>query len=364
MIPRPRIALLFNQSAENATLSYQHGWPRALLSSPWFDATPINLARRALGDKLDVAGQLATERYDAIVLLHSVFSNAQELRGPLLWLLARLSAPKVYFIGNEYKLMPEKMRFCRQLGVALLVTQSNDPRVLALYRGALGCAVTSIPNTGFDSGTFRPTTNLSERPIDIGYRSYEAPLYLGNNEKQEIARAWTSAAATLGLRADISLDPNERFDSTGYAAFLNRCRSQIGTESGGDYFDLDDTVRKLVIAYVSKHPSATWTEVSRDIFSTLPPGIPMRIISGRQVEAAACKTVQILFEGRYNDYLRPDEHYIPLRKDLGNLAEVAAKLRDDAFCRDLVENAYDLALQEFTYERLGERFARDLQTIL
>ena len=364
MIKKSRIALLYSQSASNATLSYQHGWPRALMRSPHFDATPMNLGDRALSDRVEIARRLATGRFDAIVMLHSVFSNAQELRGPLLWLLARLSPPKVYFIGNEYKLMPEKMRFCRQLGVALLVTQSNDPRVLSLYQGALGCAVTSIPNTGFDSNTFRPTTPLRERTIDVGYRSYEAPLYLGNNEKQEIAQAWKIAGALHGFKVDISMAPADRFDAAGYAAFLNRCRAQIGTESGGDYFDLEDTTRNRVNAYMRDHPSATWPDIKRDIFATLPQGIPMRIISGRQVEAAACKTVQILFEGRYNEFLRPDEHYIPLRKDLGNLAEVAEKLRDDDLCHDLVLNAYDLAMSEFTYERLADRFARVLQPIL
>lgn len=364
MMQRPRIALLFSQSAANATLSYQHGWPRALMACQHFDATPVNLAGRALSDRVEIAKRLATGRFDAIVMLHSVFSNAQELRGPLLWLLARLSPPKVYFVGNEYKLMPEKMSFCRQLGVALLVTQSNDPRVLALYRDALGCAVTSIPNTGFDSSVFRPTTLLRERKIDIGYRSYEAPLYLGNNEKQEIAQAWAIAGERHGFKVDISMAPADRFDTAGYAAFLNRCRAQIGTESGGDYFDLEDTVRKRVNGYVQGHPSATWPDIKRDIFATLPQGIPMRIISGRQVEAAACKTVQILFEGRYNEFLRPDEHYIPLRKDLSNIAEAAEKLRDYDLCDDLVRNAYDLAMSEFTYERLADRFARALQPIL
>ena len=359
-----RIALLFVQSGENATLSYQHGWPQAFMKSPLFDCTPINLAGLSFGDRLAVARRLHAGKLDAIVLLHSVFSNQQNLRGLLFWALAACGVPKAYFIGNEYKLMPEKMRFCRLLGVSLLVTQSNDERVLALYRTALGCAVTCIPNTGIDTKLFRPTTALVDRPIDIGYRSYEAPLYLGNNEKQEIAAAWKAAAERYGLRIDISMAPEDRFDAAGYASFLNRCRAQIGTESGGDYFNLDDLTRNRVNAYARLYPQAGWPEIKREIFDVIPLGIPMRIISGRQVEAAACKVVQILHEGRYNDLLIPDVHYIPLRKDMSNVDEVVTKLRDGAYCRRLVDAAYNLAMSELTYNRLIERFFASLSAIL
>ncbi len=355
-----RIALLFVQSGENATLSYQHGWPQAFMKSPLFDCTPINLAGLSFGDRLAVARRLHAGKLDAIVLLHSVFSNQQNLRGLLFWALAACGVPKAYFIGNEYKLMPEKMRFCRLLGVSLLVTQSNDERVLALYRTALGCAVTCIPNTGIDTKLFRPTTALVDRPIDIGYRSYEAPLYLGNNEKVEIAQFFARRAGIFSLNVDISLDPRHRFDAPGYAAFLNRCGGQIGTEAGGDYFELTDRTRNRVNAWVDRHPSDGWPEVRQRFFDDYGPAVPIRIISGRQVEAAACKTVQILFEGRYNGYFQPDVHFIPLRKDFGNADEAMGKLRDVDYCSQLVENALEVVMVELTYDCLIRKFHQAL----
>lgn len=355
-----RIALVFCQSQANSTLSYHHGWPRAFAQSRLFEVTPINLAGRRWSDRLAIAQTAVTGRFDAIVFLHSAFSNAQELRGPLLWLFAQIRAPKAYFIGNEYKLMPEKMRFCRTLGVSLLVTQSNDPRVLALYREALGCEVACIPNTGCDLDLFRPTTDLAARPIDLGYRAFDAPLYLGNNEKAAIAEFFEGVAARYSLRTDISLDPKSRFDAPGYAAFLNRCRGQIGTESGGDFFELTDATRKKVNAYLDAHPTAGWPELERLFFAGYGPSIPMRIISGRQVEAAACKTVQVLFEGRYNDFFQPDVHYIPLRKDFANIDDVVAKLRDDRYCRRVTDAAFEVVQAELTYDRLVEKFAAAL----
>lgn len=359
-----RIALLYWQAEENATLSYQHGWPRAFCESPLFDAVPLNLANTEWGDRWAFLRILSQRRFDAIVMLHSVFSNQPRLRRFLFWLVARCPQPKAFFIGNEYRAMPEKIEFCRDVGLSLLITQSNDPRVLALYRDAIGCAVDSVPNTGCDLSVFRPGPSLERRPIDLGYRSYEAPFYLGNFEKTEIAEYFTAHAAAFGLRVDISMSPDDRFDAAGYAAFLNRCRGQIGTESGTDFFELTDALRHRVHALERENPAVGWPEVKARIFEGMKPTVPMRIISGRQVEAAACKTVQILFEGRYNGYFAPDVHYIPLAKDFANIDEVMHKFRDDAFCGQLVDNAYDVAVGEFTYERLVGRFATILAPLL
>jgi hypothetical protein len=359
-----RIALLFWQSQINATLSYQHGWPRAFMESPLFDCAPINLACDRLRDRWAIARLLWQGRFDAVVLLHSVFSNQQNLRRLLLWLVSHCRQPKAFFIGNEYKNMPEKMRFCRDLGLSLLVSQSNDLRVHKLYNAELGCRVAGIPNTGFDPAVFRPTTALGERKIDIGYRAYPAPLYLGNNEKAEIADYFLEQAGRLGLRIDISMSEADRFDEAGYAGFLNRCRGQIGTESGGDYFELTDATRLRVNAYLKERPDAGWPEIKRRFFDGYGPSVPMRIISGRQVEAAACKTVQILFRGRYNDMLQPDVHYIPLATDFSDIDEAMRKFRDDAFCVDVTDHAYDVAMTELRYERLVEKFSHALADVL
>jgi len=359
-----RIALLFAQGRANATLSYQHGWPRAFMDSPLFDVVPFNFAERTLAERAALVAKIATARVDAIVLLHSIYSNQNELRGPLPWLLGRLPQPKAYFIGNEYKGMPEKMAFCRALRLSLLISQCNSPVVLDLYRRELGCAVDSVPNTGVDEKIFFSSMPLKERPIDIGYRSFDAPWYLGNREKVEIADYFRAAADRADLRVDISLDPKDRFDPLGYAAFLNRCRGQIGTESGGDFFELNDATRKAVNAFTNQNPQATWSEVKQRFFDNYGPSKSLRIISGRQVEAAACKSAQILFEGEYNGYFHAGTHYIPLRKDYSNADDAIRMLRDDALCASIVDAAYEVVRQELTYPKLVERFATVLRGVL
>jgi len=335
-----------------------------MLKSSLIKCVHFNLANQTLAAQMAIARRLHSEPFDAVVLLHSVFSNQQYLRRFLLWTVAFHDAPKAFFIGNEYKLMPEKIRFCKQLRIKLLVTQSKDERVSSLYKNALGCKVACVPNTGIDPKIFSPTTPLQNRPNTIGYRSNPSIWYMGNDEKTAITDWFQANESRIGVKVDASLSPSDRFDAQGYAKFLNRCRGQLGTESGGDYFELTDRTRKKVNAYTRKYPAATWTEIKSLFFDHYGPSIPLRIISGRQVEAAACKTVQILFEGRYNDYLKPDKHYIPLKKDFSNFDEVMQKFRDDNYCLRITKNAYDLVMSELTYEKLIDKFAVHLESIL
>ena len=49
------------------------------------------------------------KKYDCIVILHSVFSNARLVPKYIQKIIRHKKAFKVYFIGNEYKHMPEKI---------------------------------------------------------------------------------------------------------------------------------------------------------------------------------------------------------------------------------------------------------------
>jgi hypothetical protein len=207
-------------------------------------------------------------------------------------------------------------------------------------------------------------TPYSERPIDLGYRAFESPWYVGHRERCDVAEYFTSHAERLGLTVDISLDPNSSLAEQEWASFLDSCRGQLGTEAGGDYFDLTDTTRIAVNAYMERHPEASFEEVHSRFFDGTLTDVPMRVLTSRNVEAAGTGTVQLLFEGRYGGYLRPDVHYIPLKKDLSNVDEALRKFRDPAFTERVADNALRLVTEEFTYERLIGRFADALKPLI
>jgi hypothetical protein len=363
-VKRRRVLLLFADAEQNRTLSYQQGWPRNFRQSPRFHCVGLNVADRRITALLRGHAVSRLGRFDAVVLLHTVFSNACYLAGTLFDAVAAMRQPKAYFIGNEYKLMPEKMAFCDALGVKLLVTMNPHEQAQEMYRRRLGCLVVHIPSAALDPERFRPTTPRERRSIDVGYRAFDVPPYLGHNERREIAEYFVAHASDFGLSVDISLDPTERFDETGWAGFLNRCRAQLGTEAGGDFFELTDETRVRVTAFMESNPAATPADVRARFFDTYANPVPVRTISGRHVEAAGTKTVQLLFEGEYSGYFQPDVHYISVGKDFSDAGEAVRKLKDDGFCRLLADNACQVVNERLTYSRLIDQFANSLDTVL
>jgi hypothetical protein len=337
------------------------------MSDKRFKCTGINIVpslyRRVL-DKLHwpftYYDSLLKQSYDAVVILHSAFSNSCYLRGALFDRVRRISAPKAYFIGNEYKHMPEKMEFAERLGVKLLVTMSANPQVHELYKKRLRCTVVSIPSGGLDTRIFYPSVDFFSRPIDIGFRADDEPIYFGHQERRQIADYFQMSAKDLGLRVEIDVGSGKRLEPNEYATFLNKCKAQIATEGGSDHLELSDNIRK----YVMHHPGATLGELRRRYFNNNHGLISGRMMSGRHVEAAGTKTLQILFEGYYNGYFKPDVHYIPLKKDFSNIDEAIAKFRDQSYCHKIIENAYEMAIKELTYEKLIDKFYDALVPVL
>jgi hypothetical protein len=359
-----RALLLYARLPENETLSYQQAWPRHFLAHPRFDCRAVDVLALRDTRRLRVRAALRRARYDAVVILHSVFSNGRYLHGPLLELVARLAVPKAYFVGNEYKGLPEKMWFCEEVGIDLLVSQFTTEEPLRLYRERLpGTTVVGIPNTGWDPELFSPRVPPEERPIDLGYRAFENDVALGHRERRELAERFVAAADGNGLRVDISLDPRDRLDEAGWAAFLNRCKGQLGSEAGGDYFELTDATRNAVNAYRAEHPDASFEEIWARFFRDYRSPVPGRVLSGRNVESAGTKTVQLLLRGVYGGYLEPDVHYVPVEKDFSNLDEAIAKFRDPAVAERVRENAFAVA-QDLTYACLIDRFHDALAPLL
>lgn len=360
---RLRLLVLVADGPGNATLSYQHGWPRHLSRDPRYECEVVKLQDRSWLGRLGHAS-LRWRRYDAIVLLHSVFSNVCNLNGRAFNAVRKNPAPKVFFIGNEYKLMPEKMAFCDALAVRLLITQSHSPRVQALYRERLGCAVIGIPNTGWDPDIFHAEKPRADRPIDLGYRSFASPLTLGHDERSEMMTAFQASAARHGLSIDFSLRAEDRFDERGWAAFLNSCKGQIGTEAGGDYFELTDATRHRVNDHLDAHPDAEITEVRARFFGDHKDPVPIRILSSRNVEAAATRTVQLLLEGEYGGYFEPGVHYIRVRQNFSNVDEAIRQFQDPVLCGEITDRAYALVNEQLTFSKLLDNFDSSLRLIV
>jgi spore maturation protein CgeB len=77
--------------------------------------------------------------------------------------------------------------------------------------------------------------------------------------------------------------------------------------------------------------------------------IHSKAISSRHFDAVGTKTCQIMLEGRYNDILKADAHFIALKHDFSNIAEVMARFHDSTYRQVMVDRAYEYIMDQHTY---------------
>jgi hypothetical protein len=146
--------------------------------------------------------------------------------------------------------------------------------------------------------------------------------------------------------------------------FLRACRFSIGTESGASVVDFDGTIKKRCQQYLRQHPNADFEEVSAALFADVDGKTAVQTISPRLFEAAAFENTLILHEGRYEDMIKPDVHYISVKKDYSNVDEVVRRMKDRAFCAMLARNARKdlIDSKQYNYAAFVERFDTILES--
>jgi hypothetical protein len=192
---------------------------------------------------------------------------------------------------------------------------------------------------------------FAKRPIDVGYRGSLQPWNFGRLawEKCEIGERFRDIAAREGLRADISSKWEDRFTGKAWFDFLQTCRAVLGVESGASIVDFDGEVENETKAYLSSHPGADFAELSCKVLEKYESNAYYKALSPRHFEAAACKCVQILYEGEYVGILQPERHYVPLRRDFANVGEVIRQLKDLRYCQEMVDRAHKELISSDAY---------------
>jgi len=180
------------------------------------------------------------------------------------------------------------------------------------------------------------------RHIDVGYRAWNAVAWVGRHGllKRRIADEFARLAPQRGLVSDISNRPEDMLMGDNWYKFLLRCRYTIGVEGGASLLDRDGAIRTRTDAFVATHPAASFDEIEAACFPGLDGNLSLFAISPRHLEACATRTCQVLIEGNYNGFLKPDRHYIELKKDFSNIENVLSSLKKDDLRGNIVENAY------------------------
>jgi hypothetical protein len=336
---RRTILLLCDESRGHAKNVLQHIDALATLSR--HDVYRFNPLERP-----DACRLLDLGEFDAVVIHYSIsLLSPRYLPPPLPERLARFEGLKVQFIQDEYRAVDAVTAGMRKLGIDVLFTLVPEPMAGAIYDSRLPgvTRVLTLPGYVPDELVGRRVAPPAERPLDVGYRGRELPLWLGRlgREKTEIGSGFLEHAAGRGLRCDISSREDDRIYGEPWYRFLASCRATLGTESGASIVDFDGSIEALVRDYLVRRPHATPDDVDREVTGPYEEVFVSKTASPRLFEAAALRTAMIMFPGDYAGVVEAERHYIPLEKDFSNIDEVVERLRDDAYLDELTGRAYE-----------------------
>jgi hypothetical protein len=294
------------------------------------------------------------ETFDAVVIHYSLFLAIEAFVGPRSRrALAAFRGAKAVFIQDEYRFVNATLEALEACGVDLVFTCLGPAEAEQIYGKASGLRTQQVL-TGYVPQwlTSYPPAPLATRKTMVGYRGRTYPAWHGEQgrEKIRIGKLFKRDAQRFGISTDIAWSERSRLYGRDWVKFIRGCQAVLAVESGASVFDFDGAVaartesfaalveRPHPIPALAKKPSY---EMLRDrFFAGREDQIDIAQISPRVFEAIALRTLVIAYPGRYSGVLEPWRHYVPLDKDHGNMAQVAAVLRDPERVAEIITNAY------------------------
>ena len=344
----PYINLLFAELRDvNAQLSYSADWRDAFVNSPDLAVEVCNI------NNLVHFGRclLGLRKYDLIVVSHVAAGDDMTVLARAAGWFHRRRAPMVLFIGNEYDLLDDKLKFIRETGVEFVCSQLPLAAAEYLYQKGANSRLIEMPHA-LNADKYRPLPGAS-REIDIGFIGDIYWPFVGDRERTDLIEWFEKHGADQGLSCDIR---KQRVGRDEWVGFLNGCKAIVGAESGTYYLNDCGGLLERARAYnLFENRDASFEEVFNRFYRDQPCSKSGKSISSRHFEAIGTKTCQILIDGDYNGILQADQHYIAVNKDLSNIDEALEKFRDESYRTRMVEATYDYVLSQHTYAHRVER---------
>jgi len=412
-----RIRTLIFHYTDTDKLSYLDDWLDAFKFDNRYIVQDINLY------KLNKKYENMQKEFDLIILLHSVLKSVDSIKTAENFIGDFLRARKaklLSFVADEVNLhitpISYKINFLKSIVPDYIATQLLLEAGEWLYKEVKSARIISLPHA-LNPAIFRPLKNLVSRNYDIGIISVPYPIYLGDNERNEIMNIFEKTSQKYKLKVNIvrAKTRSQRLTRIEWANFLNDCKGTAASEAGSYYLERDDKTVFEVMEYLKEklkqqnktkkiidNNTKLWkiwnilplslrelikkklflsdsilsrftksfvnwdgyisyddnffNEVYKLFFENKPKApVYSKAISSRHFEAAGTKTVQILLEGRYNDILLPDKYYIMLKKDFSNIDDVIARFKDEQYSNKMAEFTYNYVINNHTYKnRLNE----------
>jgi hypothetical protein len=170
--------------------------------------------------------------------------------------------------------------------------------------------------------TGKPHRPLERRPLQVGFRGLSQPSPDGHwdNADSLIGHRIRAFCRVRNIPHDIEWRPDKQITADCWYEFLQCCRTVVGTSDG-----MIGPACARGSAYARDRRDST--EMRRRLTSCI-------------VDAVASRTGLILLEGSHVGVLVPDEHYISMRQDFGNVTDVLRRTDDVAYVRELTARTY------------------------
>jgi hypothetical protein len=294
----------------------------------------------------DIPPRLDLNHFDAVIVHYSLIAcHDSYVSSEARQALAAFRGLKAIFIQDEYRFVDATIAAMREIGVNVLFTCVPEAEIEKVYSSGRLPDVTKVNVlTGYvpEHLLNKAVRAYQDRPIDVGYRARKVPAWLGElgREKYEIGRIFRDDAADDGLALDISFREEDRLYGDKWIDFVCNCNAMLGVESGASVFDFTGEIQRSVESHERRNPGVDFQPLKELYFADAEGKITLNQISPRCFEAAALRTLLIMYEGEYSGRMQPWRHYVPLKKDHSNHEEVVALLKDPKRATEIIETAY------------------------
>lgn len=336
----------------NERLSYMADWRDAFLRSPALEMELCNI------NNLVQYGRclLKLRKYDLVVIAHSAAGDDMSVLLKSARAFDRRRGKLVMFIGNEYDILDDKIAFMRTTEAEFVCSQLPIEAARYLYAECPGARILEMPHA-LNPEKYRPIPGV-HRTTDVGFIGDIYWPFVGDRERTDLIEWFERNGAARGLSVDIR---KQRVSREEWNVFLNGCKAIIGAESGTYYLNDRGRLLDRARAYnLNENRAASFEEIFERFYARQPRGVSGKSISSRHFEPIGTRTCQILLEGDYNGLLKPNVHYIPVKKDLSDIDAVLERFRDDSLRARMVEETYEYALAHHTYAHRVERLLATL----
>lgn len=314
------------------------------------------------------------DNFDVIIVHYSIFLAVNAYCSTRTKaILKKFRGVKVAFLQDEYRFVDRSINAMHEAGIDIVFSCVPEHSIELVYpREQMGDIRVVNTLTGYVSEflTQLKPRELRKRRYDVSYRGRRYPDWHGSmgREKYEIAEKFLKHARKFRLKTNISCREKDRLYGARWVNLIQNSRAVLGVESGASVFDFKglisaktETVRNLL-----GRKGISYDTLREQYFLDQENNIDLAQISPRVFEAMCLRSLCILYEGNYSGVLEPNVHYLPLKKDFSNFAEIVSKLKDNIFVSEMIANAYaDVVMNdEYSYFTFVKRMDREIMDVL